>query len=145
VDDQQRRASVRRTEAIDALQERIRSQREHLPQDLPSDFVQQMCANVRSVEQDDVGKVKVLYRADGPDDWAQAGTYALVAADCWWIRQQVSHEEITSLDEMTDLGFRRSTLRDDSMEYSPGRDDSTYAVDQHASSYDDDEYGYRDE
>ena len=54
VDDQQRRASVRRTEAIDAAQEfRVRAQREYLPQDLPSDFVQQLCANVRSVEQDE--------------------------------------------------------------------------------------------
>jgi len=144
VDDQQRRASVRRTEAIDALQERIRSQRERLPLDLPTDFVQQMCANVRSVEQDDLGKVKVLYRADGPDDWAQAGTYALVAADCWWIRQQVNQEEITSLDAMTDLGFQRSAIREDSMDYSPGRDDGSYMTDQHVNGYgfEDDGYSY---
>jgi hypothetical protein len=144
VDDQQRRASVRRTEAIDALQERIRAQRELLPQDLPNDFVVQMCANVRSVEQDDLGKVKVLYRADGPDDWAQAGTYALVAADCWWIRQQVNQEEITSLDEMTDLGFQRSSLGEDSMIYSPGRDDGSYMTDEHVNGYglSDDGYSY---
>jgi hypothetical protein len=129
VDDGQRRASVRRTEAIDAAQERIRAQREYLPQDLPSDFVEQMCSNVRSVEQDDVGKVKVLYRADGPDDWMQALTYAVVAEECWWIRQQVEHEEIFSIDQMEQLGFERSTLRDpDSMEYSPGRNDGEYAL-----------------
>jgi hypothetical protein len=129
VDDQQRRASVRRTEAIDAAQERIRAQREYLPQDIPSDFVTQMCANVRSVEQDDVGRVKVLYRADGPDDWMQALVYAVVANECWWIRQQVNVEEITSLDEMTELGFERSTLREgDSMDYSPGPQDGSYML-----------------
>ena len=129
VDDGQRRASVRRTEAIDAAQERIRAQREYLPQDLPSDFVEQMCSNVRSVEQDDVGKVKVLYRADGPDDWMQALTYAVVAEECWWIRQQVDHEEVFSIDQMEQLGFERSTLRDpESMDYSPGRSDGEYAI-----------------
>ena len=145
VDDVQRRASVRRTEAIDALQERIRAQREYLPQDLPSDFVAQMCANVRSVEQDDVGRVKVLYRADGPDDWAQSGVYALVANECWWIRQQVDHEEITSIDEMTQLGFERSSLREgDSMEYSPGPQDGEYMLNNgHMNGYEENGYdGY---
>jgi hypothetical protein len=129
VNDLQRRASVRRVEAIDAAQERIRAQREYLPQDLPEAFVAQMCSNVRSVEQDDLGKVKVLYRADGPDDYMQALTYSLVAADCFWIRQQVGNEEITSIDQMTELGFERSTLREDSMQYSPGRDDGSYTFD----------------
>ena len=129
VDDIQRRASVRRTEAIDAAQERIRAQREYLPQDLPEGFVAQMCSNVRSVEQNEVGKVKVLYRADGPDDYMQALSYALVASECFWIRQQVGQEEITSIDEMTELGFERSVLREDSMEYSPGRDDGSYTLD----------------
>ena len=140
VDDMQRRASVRRTEAIDALQERIRAQREFLPQDLPSDFVAQMCANVRSVEQDDVGRVKVLYRADGPDDWAQAGTYALVAADCWWIRQQVDQEEITALDTMTDLGFKRNEFGEDTMDYSPGPGDGGYTGIENSLAADDDSY-----
>lgn len=131
VDDIQRRASVRRTEAIDAAQERIRSQREYLPQNLPEGFVAQMCSNVRSVEQDDVGRVKVLYRADGPDDFMQALTYCLVANECFWIRQQVGHEEITSIDEMTELGFERSTLHDtNGGEYSPGRDDGSYTFDE---------------
>jgi hypothetical protein len=130
VDDLQRRASVRRTEAIDAAQERIRSQREYLPQNLPEGFVPQMCSNVRSVEQDEVGRVKVLYRADGPDDYMQSLTYALVAADCFWIRQQVGHEEITSIDEMTELGFERSTLSStNGSEYSPGLDDGSYTLD----------------
>jgi hypothetical protein len=139
VDDQQRRASVRRTEAIDALQERIRAQREYLPQDLPGDFVAQMCANVRSVEQDDVGRVKVLYRADGPDDWAQAGVYAIVASECWWIRQQVNVEEIVALDQMAELGFQRSTLREgDSMTYSPGPREGEYATTNgHVNGYED--------
>lgn len=128
IDDQQRRVSVRRVEAIDAAQERIRAQREYLPQDLPTDFVTQMCANVRSVEQDDVGRVKVLYRADGPDDWMQALSYMLVATECFWIRQQIAYnEQITAIDEMEQLGFQRSTLNDpDSDYYSPGRDDSIY-------------------
>ena len=39
VDATQRRASVRRVEAIDAAVERIRSQRERLPMDLPDGFV----------------------------------------------------------------------------------------------------------
>jgi hypothetical protein len=130
VNDTQRRASVRRTEAIDAAQERIRSQREYLPKDLPEAFVVQMCSNVRSVEQDDVGRVKVLYRADGPDDYMQSLTYALVANECYWIRQQVGHEEITSIDEMTELGFERSTLRNtEESIYSPGLNDGSYAMD----------------
>jgi hypothetical protein len=146
VNDLQRRASVRRTEAIDAAQERIRAQREHLPQDLPEAFVAQMCSNVRSVEQDDLGKVKVLYRADGPDDYMQAFCYSVVASECLWIRQQVGREEITSIDEMEQLGFQRSTLREDSMEYSPGRDDGSYVYDDsngfHGSDDDSDDDGY---
>jgi len=137
VDDEQRRVSVRRTEAIDAAVERIRAQHELLPQDLPRDFVGQMCANVRSLEQNDVGRVKVLYRNDGPDDYMQALTFCIVASECWWIRQQVGHEEITSIDEMTDLGFRRSALNDpDSDYYSPGRDDSTYGIYQGSNGHD---------
>jgi len=143
VDDQQRRASVRRTEAIDAAQERIRAQREHLPQDLPSGLVAQMCSNVRSIEQDDVGRIKVLYRADGPDDYMQALTYALVANECWWIRQQIGHEEIISIDDMTDLAFERSGLGDaDSQRYSPGRDDGSYAITQDDGSGFGNGYGY---
>lgn len=135
IDDVQRRVSVRRVEAIDALQERIRAQREQLPLDLPDDFIEHMCANVRSVEQDDLGRVKVLYRADGPDDYCQAGVYALVAADCYWIRQQIGQEQITSLDEMIDLGFQRSTINDpEAMDYSPGRDSDGYPLT--------DDYGY---
>lgn len=130
VDQTQFRASVRRTEAIDAVQERIRSQREHLPMDLPTGFVEGMCSNVRSVEQDDVGRVKVLYRADGPDDWMQAGVYAIVARDCWWVQQQVQQsEEITRGDEVEDLGFRRSTVNDpDADYYSGGRSDGEYVL-----------------
>jgi hypothetical protein len=41
----------------------------------------------------------------------------------------MGREEITSLDEMTDLGFERSTLRDpDAMEYRPGPDDGSYGL-----------------
>jgi hypothetical protein len=122
--------SVRRTEAIDSAQERIRAQREWLPMDLPDQFVEQLISNVRSVEQDDVGRVKVVYRADGPDDYCQALTYMIVANECWWLREQLAHsEEITSLEQMTDVAFERSTLGDqDEGDYSPGRDDGAYSM-----------------
>ena len=130
VDAEQRRASVKRTEALDAAFERIRSMRELLPMDLPKGFVSQMCANVRCVERDDVGRVRVVYRASEPDDYAQASVYATVAAELWWVQRQVEHrEEVTSLDEMTDSAFERSTLGDEDAddEYSPGPDGMAYA------------------
>ena len=131
IDATQRRASVRRTESLDAAFDRIRGQRELLPTDLPEGFVEQMCANVRSVERDDVGRITVAYRSTGADDYAQALAYSVVAAECYWIQEQVAHSaEVTSIDEIEGLGFERSTLGDYDAEdeYSPGRDDGGYAL-----------------
>ena len=132
VDVVQRRSSVRRTEALDAAFDRIRGQRDHLPMDLPEGFVAQMCANVRSVEQDDLGRMTVVYRATEADDYAQAAAYAAVANETFWVQQQVAHStEITSIDELEELAFQRSTLGDYDAddEYSPGRDDGGYSLD----------------
>jgi len=53
----------------------------------------------------------------------------LVANECWWIRQQIGHEEITSLEEMDELGFERSALHDpEGSEYSAGLDDGSYTL-----------------
>ena len=143
VDDQQARVSVRRTEAIDSAAERVRSQREYLPMDLPDGFVEQLCTNVRSTEQDDVGRVRVVYRADGPDDWMQALTYLVVANECWWIREQVSgKDQLVALED--ELDFERSTLNQHEAEplYSPGRGDGDYALSDETHVDYVDEYGH---
>jgi hypothetical protein len=129
-DEEMRFIKVRRTEAMDAVSEMIRSQRNHLPLDLPVGYVDAMQAPVRIVEDDPLGRKSVTYRSMGADDYFMAELYDLIASEAWWFRQvrdDQRRDEMRPLEEM--LEFQRSNLGDPSADdgYSPGgRDDDDY-------------------
>jgi hypothetical protein len=126
VDEDMRHVRVRRVEAIDATFEMIRSQRNHLPLDLPDDYVSNLQTLNRVVEEDELGKKTVVYKRMGPaDDYAHAEVYDLVATEVWWLRQgldELQREEFKPLEEM--LEFQRSDIGDydRDIEYNPGRE-----------------------
>lgn len=131
VDDEQRRAAVGRTEMIDATVERIRSQRNLLPWDLPEGYVDQLLSMVRRVEKDEEDRVSVTYRATGPFDYLMAEGYDMVATELWGLRQQLAEaarDVFTAADEL--LEFERSDLGsyEDDDDYSPGLGDGAYDV-----------------
>lgn len=123
VDEDRRQASVRRLEALDATLEQIRLRKNLLPLDLPAGYVEQMQSPTRFAEEDELGRQTVGYRSTGPDDYAHAETYDLVAEELWNYRQEVQlalREEFRPLDDL--LEFTRSDLNSygPAPEYSPG-------------------------
>ena len=122
VDDEQRRVSVRRTEALDYAVDLIRRQRNRLPVDLPEGYVAHATANVRRVERDELDRVTVRWVATRPDDYFQAEVYDCVAAAVWWIRQQVEEAMAPFYTRLEDhLEFTRSGVTDpDDDVYRPG-------------------------
>jgi hypothetical protein len=114
-------ATVQRLAAIDATTEMIRQQRNLLPLDLPDDYIDHLQALVRSAEQDPLGNQHVTYHATGPDDYAQAEVYDLLAGELWQLQQNVddaSRETFVALDELVE--FPRSRLSDLDDPYVPG-------------------------
>ena len=83
VDPDMRFATVRRLEAVDAMTESIRAQRNLLPLDPPDEYMDHLQALVRTSERDDLGNQRVTYRATGDDDFAQAEIYDLLAGELW--------------------------------------------------------------
>lgn len=81
VNEEEAKATVRRTEAIDAMMAQIRGQRNYLPMDLPEGYAKQMQAAVRFAIKDELGKVVVGYRSSGADDYMQAEVYDLMARE----------------------------------------------------------------
>jgi hypothetical protein len=129
INDEMRFVSVRRTEAMDATAEMIRSQRNKLPLDLPEGYVDAMQAPNRVTDKDELGRVTVRYQSLGNDDWYHAEVYDLVATECWWFRQvrdEQDRDEMKPLEEM--LEFQRSHLSDPEAEdeYRPGGEDDGY-------------------
>lgn len=129
-DEEQHRVGVKRVEAIDATMEMIRQQRNELPQNLPENYVAEMQANVRLAEKDEVGKVTVVYRSTGADDYLHAEVYDLVATEVWWTYRLAEHaarEEFQPLDNL--MEFQRSDLNDEeAMEYRAGPGEEEYSA-----------------
>jgi hypothetical protein len=138
VNEEERSCTVRRTEAIDAMMQAIREQRNLLPRDLPEGYVEHMQAPVRFLEKNDVGKIVVGYRNSGPDDYAHAEVYDLVARELWAYRIELDEYTgvLQPLEERYE--FERSHLGDHdafeeaghfglgpgvSSDYSPGFDE----------------------
>lgn len=129
VDEEQRFASVKRLEAIDATLELVRSQRNQLPLDWPDDYPAQMKAAQRIAEEDAVGRKVVRYVLRGDADYLMAEVYDLVATELWHVRQAVIERTtpgFTSLDEH--LEFERASLADYDAEqgYAEGPMDADY-------------------
>lgn len=117
--------SVRRTETIGATLDAIRRQRNHLPENLPEDYVPHMRSAVMRREEDEKGRVVVYYEKMGDDDYLQAESYDTVATETWWalhLQGRASREVLRPLDEM--MEFQRSKVADqDDLTYSPGPDE----------------------
>ena len=134
IDEEQRRCSVRRVEAIDYAVDMVRRQRNELPVNIPEGYVAHMTSNIRRVEVDEFNRVTVRWVATRPDDYLQAETYDCVAEALWWIRQQLDEANAdfyTTLDQH--LEFSRSAVDNlEDLTYSAGpeeRDqDSMYGL-----------------
>lgn len=128
LDTESRRVSVLRVPVIDATIEVMRAQRNLLPGELPSDYVDHMVANRRKNEKDQFGRETVRYEASGPDDYFQAEVYDLVATEVLKIRLEVeaaTEPEVAPLDDL--MEFRRGTVNDpNDMEYRPGPGGTDY-------------------
>lgn len=146
VDDEQRKAAVRRVEAMDATMEMIRQQRNFLPQNFPENYAKELMSNVRFSEQDEVGRVTVEYRKTGPDDYIHAEVYDLIATELWWVRQQVEESQREVFSKLEDhMEFERSVLHDndsDAYHEGPGDEDAYsegFEGDAYSEGYDPDE------
>jgi phage terminase large subunit GpA len=88
VKDDERSASVRRVQAIDTMLAEYRRQWVLLPplEALPDEFPRHLQALVRVVEEhpDETGRKQVFYRSIGPDDFALADVYNVMAAELWF-------------------------------------------------------------
>jgi hypothetical protein len=76
------------------------------------------------VEQDELGKMTVSYKSTGPDDYALAEGYDVVATELFWLRQQLdsARELDTPLENLYE--FERSSITDpESTDYSGGFDE----------------------
>jgi len=106
IDPEMRRASVRRTEAMDATMQLIREQRNLLPQDLPEGYVEHMRAPVRSVDKDATGRTIVGYRSTGADDYFMAEAFDLIATELY--AYQAELHEMARIEVMTPEAFLES-------------------------------------
>jgi hypothetical protein len=128
VDEMQRRVTVRRVEAIDAMMEQIRSQRNLLPLDLPEGYASQMMALVRRVERDELDKVVVRYVSVGEDDYGHAEAYDVVAREMWNLRQVVAEDQREVIQPLDDLmEFQRAAMDPD--DYMAGPDEGDWSLD----------------
>lgn len=139
-DAEERKAGLKRTEAIDATLGLIRATRNRLPIDLPAGYVEQLRNAVRFHELDELGRRTVGYKAHGPIDYLMAEVYDLFARELFkadWIYQELSQETYTTLDQHLD--FERSNLGDyDSIpEYDPGPPEPDFPP-----FFDGDDWGY---
>jgi Phage terminase large subunit (GpA) len=121
-----RRVSVQRSPAHDAVVHVMRALRNLLPGDVPEEYGKHMRSPRKKVERDETtGQQKVVWTRQGPDDFFQADLYDLIATEVLRIRLEVRklvRPQITRLDDH--LQFERSRVADpDNMEYDPGPGD----------------------
>lgn len=116
------KVSARRTESISATLDMIRTQKNHLPENLPEDYVKHMRAAVLKREEDEKGRVVVYYHTPEDHDYLQAESYDLIATETWWalyLKGQAQRETFKPLDDM--IPFRRTDVNVyGAAEYSPG-------------------------
>jgi hypothetical protein len=98
VDDITHHATVHRTTAIDATLDAFRQQRNLIPMldELPEEYPEHLGNLIRVAERDEFDRRKVYYRSTGPDDFAQAEVYDLMAGELWYRRkgQQALEQEL---------------------------------------------------
>jgi hypothetical protein len=110
---------------MDATINMIRTQRNMIPVDLPSGYVEHMQTPVRFIEEDEMDKLRVGYRSMGPDDFFMAELYDLVATELFWMQVLVNEarrEDVLPLDDLFDFERCRLGTYEDA-EYRPGPPD----------------------
>lgn len=127
VKEEERKATVKRTDVIDGMMALIRAQKNLLPANQPETYRAELKALLRVTETDDEGiKSSTRYISTGADDYAHAETYDLVATMLWAYRQRLDFataETEQPLDQLVD--FERANFRSDereTAEYDPGLD-----------------------
>lgn len=130
VDDDMLFVSVNRTVGIDAMLEKIRAQKNRLPINPPEDYKDNLQALNRLVDKEpDTGKIAVYYRSAGPDDYAMAEVFDVVAEELHWRRMLLDDAERETFSTIDDeLEFERSTLADPlaDVAYHAGGQDGDY-------------------
>jgi hypothetical protein len=142
VDDDMMTATVNRTVALDAMLETIRAQQNMLPSNPPDDYKEHLQAPNRVVATDNATHVRigrggkqdnppratrVFYRSAGPDDYAMAEVFDVVATELYWRRvllDDAEREVFSVLDDEVD--FERSHLShlgDDGDYHAGGREE----------------------
>lgn len=127
IDDEMRHVTVRRLDAIDEMMALVRGLKNHLPRDQPENYRAELKALIRVVTQDENGKMTAQYISTGPDDFAHAEVYDVVATMCWVVRQTLASatgDVYTTADDH--VQFDRVNLgwgRDEPMEVNPGEYD----------------------
>jgi Phage terminase large subunit (GpA) len=121
-----RRVSVQRGPAHDAVVHVMRALRNLLPGDVPEEYGKHMRSPRKKVERDETtGQQKVVWTRQGPDDFFQADLYDLIATEVLKIRLEIEElfrPQITRLDDH--LQFERSRVDDpNNMDYHPGPGD----------------------
>lgn len=127
VNDEQMTCTVDRTKAFDGMLALVRAQKNWLPLDVPDDYFDHMKAPTRYMEEDEKvsGKVKVGYRSTGPDHYAHAELFDLVATELYWRRVGLDRALAPQEHQLDELvpEFERSHLDNpDSMAWTPGPD-----------------------
>lgn len=108
------KVKVNRTEAIDAMMDSIRQQRNLPLADPPQNYVAQLRAPKRKVVISQTGKVSRVYVSTGTvgDDYAHAEVYDLVATELWRMMRGIVAARADDGRHVPDeeLGFRRVKL-----------------------------------
>lgn len=123
VDDDLGEAEVRKLEALDATVEMVRRQKNLLPRPLPEGYVSQMTANVRKVEKQEDGGVKVFWHPTRPDDYKMAELYDMVATELFFRRLMIEDaglEELRPLDEMVEFNRAQVNRYEEESPYAEG-------------------------
>jgi Phage terminase large subunit (GpA) len=139
-DDQTMKCSARRTESIDAMISMMKAQKNRLPytelDELPEGYAEQMKSPQRFEEEDEeTGKRVVGYISTGPDDYAMAETFDMIATELWWARQQVTsyfREQTSTLDDHIGSDWRSDLTDEAEPDYRPGPPDLAMQEDEWA-------------
>jgi hypothetical protein len=124
VNEDLRSVGVRRVETIDATFEAVRAQRNLLPADLPRGYADEMSSMVRLTEKDAAGMKRTRYVSTGPDDYAHAEAYDLVATELLRRRLLVGRMGEERLSVLEDhMEFERSAIEADDDGYREGPGD----------------------
>jgi hypothetical protein len=117
--------TVHRTEAIDAMMDSIRQQRNAPLRHPPPRYFEQMKSPKRRTVEDARGRPKRVYVSTGTsgDDYAHAETYDLVGSEMWVQIQRMEADLRARAGESLadeDLGFKRPRLDEAGDDYEPG-------------------------